>query len=91
MTKEWSRVWFVNAGRRVLEKRGSVETLMTDRRREVQGVLHVVKRAPRNLLGLPELEALQLVERVETTKVEENFPRFYRPVGQHYRRSLESS
>jgi hypothetical protein len=73
----------LDAGGRELQKQGKACVPIFYKDRKIMGTLHVVQRAPQNLLGIPELEALQMLRRVNgTILVEKQFPGLYRELGQ---------
>ena len=72
----------LDAGGCELEDEGRVEVRMDYGGLRRRGVVHVVEKAPQNLLGIPELEGFKLVARVGgARKIEERFPRLYGPLG----------
>lgn len=78
-----------DAGGRLLDQAGIIETRVKRGNRETETAnLYVIPRAPQNLLGVPEIEILELVEIASETSavnkvlIEDMFPNLYKELGQ---------
>ena len=72
----------VDAGGRELTYLGIIETEIESNHKVANTKFYVVKQAPHNLLGIPEIMALGLLERVRGLRVEERHQELYRGLGQ---------
>lgn len=85
MCRGRKRVRVMDAEGRELEKQGQVVAMMEYKGKRAEGSLHIGKGAPQNLLGIPDLEAFLLIQRINSAaevKVEARFSLLYRALGQ---------
>ena len=80
--REERRSTLVDAGGRALQCAGFVRIPMKRGKRTVMARVCVIEEAPQNLLGAPEIKALNLLTRVNALRVEDKFPEVYRGLGQ---------
>ena len=71
----------VDAGGRSLIQEGVLDAEIRVGERTAMGELYVIDKAPTNLLGAPEIDALGLIPKVYNVKIEEKFPKLYQTLG----------
>lgn len=76
------RKHLVDAGGKRLQKEGYMEAELTYKERRANAEIHIIKGAPQNLLGIKEIDSLDILQRVNGIEIEDQYPGLYRRLGQ---------